>query len=372
MRAPKILLVKPPLDGHDRPINDLIVSLRKHNIDPVWPGLQQSWMQIVKTAVEEDPDVIGISLHTGDPIVLLGHLKHKLDEAGLGRKILVAGGSGEIIFPDVRETLCHLGFKVFLSATPKKEIAKYILEKFRNQNSSRQKLLAVPEGKISRQILASLITQAETRKPISLPVCPNRAFRVLFSGPTGAGKSSLLNAILERFGKYGMKIAVFLCDPRGPKLKGAFLGDRLVVQDHTSNENIFIRSISQFGSYNKKSASLLAKAASLAEFWGARVIFFETIGMGQDLPVTIKDLADMLVWVSLPNETDEIRLMKGGPHELADVILLNKIDKEPAFRAELALKEYFAKPYFAASALTGQGIDSFCEFLEEQRKTKSP
>ncbi|KKT29808.1 hypothetical protein A3G55_04100 [Candidatus Giovannonibacteria bacterium RIFCSPLOWO2_12_FULL_44_25] len=367
MKYPKILLIKPPLDGHDRPIHDLIVLLRKYNIDSVWPGLQQSWPQIVKTAVEEDPDAIGISVHTGDPVALLGHLKTKFDEAGLGEKILVAGGSGEITFPDVREKLSAMGFKVFLSATSHEEIAKYILERFKEKERKRQSEFVV-QSAISRNILASAITHQERGALILQIPIENNSKTVVLGGPTGAGKSSILNAVLERFGRHGTKIAVFLCDPRGPKIKGAFLGDRIVLQDHTLNENIFIRSVSQFGNYSKKRIAFLKKLADLAKHWGAKVIFFETIGLGQEASLAIKTMADLFLWVALPNETDDVRLMKGGAHEMADAILLNKIDQEPAFRAELALKERFQKPYFPVSATTGVGIDDFCKFLEEKMK----
>src|SRR3989344_1418937 len=365
MKSPKILLIKPPLDGHDRPIHDLIVFLRKRNIDSIWPGLKQSWTQIIKTAIEEDPDAIGVSVHTGDPVVLLGHLKKLLESSGLENKILIAGGSGEITFPDVREKLSAMGFKVFLSATTHDEIAKYILRECREKEKNQQNEFAVGHG-IPHEILAAAITSQERGSLILSTPVESNAITVVLGGPTGAGKSSLLNAVLERVGKRGIKIAVFLCDPRGPKLKGAFLGDRLVVQDHTSNENIFIRSISQFGTYSKKRVTFLKNLADLAKLWGAKLIFFETIGLGQETSSAIKNLADLFLWVALPNETDDLQLMKGGAHELADAILLNKIDKEPAFRAELALKERFQKPYFPVSAITGEGIDALCEFLDEK------
>ena len=146
------------------------------------------------------------------------------------------------------------------------------------------------------------------------------------------------------------------------------MGDRIVLQDHTLNENIFIRSVSQFGNYSKKRIAFLKKLADLAKHWGAKVIFFETIGLGQEASLAIKTMADLFLWVALPNETDDVRLMKGGAHQMADAILLTKIDQEPAFRAELALKERFQKPYFPVSATTGVGIDDFCKFLEEKMK----
>lgn len=366
MRTPKILLVKPPLDGHDRPIYDLIKAFREHNIDPVWPGLQQPWSQIVKTAVEEDVDAVGVSVHAGDPLVLLGHLKAKLDEAGLGDRVLVAGGSGEITFPDIRNKLAVMGFKVFLSGTPREEIAKYVLCECRKREHGQRRRLVKPVDFLSAGRLAAQISELE-RNPRMSVALPRHPFRtVVLCGTSGAGKSSILNCVLERLVPTGKKIGILLCDPRGPEEKGALLGDRLVIQDHTANENVFIRSFSQFGGYTRRHISLLHKSAILFSDWGAELIFVETIGLAQESAAGVKGLADVLVWVTLPNETDDVRLLKGGMHEIADVILLNKIDQESPFRAELAIREHLKKPYFKVSAATREGIDDFCNYLMNQ------
>lgn len=371
MKAPKILIVKPPLDGHDRPIYDLIKLFREHGIDPIWTGLRQPWPQIVKTAVEEDVDAVGVSVHTGDPVVLLGHLKAELDRAGFINRVLVAGGSGEITFPDVRKKLAALGFKVFLSGIQRDEIAKYILRKCKKREQMRG-LIKVAEFSVPENhfFTANQLTQAisllERNPKMEIKTLQHPFHTVVLCGTSGAGKSSILNRALEYLALSGKKIGVLLCDPRGPKEKGAFLGDRLVLQDHTSNGRIFIRSFSQFGGYTPKHTSLLKKSALLLSAWGAELIFIETIGLAQESAAGIKNLADILAWVTLPNETDDVRLLKGGIHEIADVILLNKIDLEPWFRAELAIKEYFHKPYFKVSAMSGKGIVEFCEYIKEK------
>ncbi|MBI2022946.1 hypothetical protein HYT01_00060 [Candidatus Giovannonibacteria bacterium] len=368
MRTPKILLIKPPLDDHDRPIYDLIVPLRKAGIDPIWTGLQQPWSQIVKTALEEDADAIGVSVHTGDPAILLGKLKTELERAGLSEKILVAGGSGEITLPDMQAKLAGLGYKVFLSGDAVENIGAYIMEKFRENQKCSVSITEHFESRLSRHLLAKHITRLENINLTLVPPPKKKSFRVLLAGPAGAGKSSLLNKILEKLELREIKIGVMLCDPRGPKEKGAFLGDRVWMQERTLSENIFIRSFSQLSNYSRRSVNFLKKVSDLFALWGADITFLETIGMGQESAARLGELADLFIWVALPNETDSMRLMKGGAHELADLVLLNKIDKEPSFKAELALKQHFQNPYFKVSAHTGEGIDEVCEFILEKIK----
>ncbi len=365
MRFPKILLLKGPLDGHDRPIYDLIRLLRAGRLDPIWVGLQQSWSAIIKTAVEEDVDAIGASVHAGDPVMLLEHLKSELDRAGLTDVVLAAGGSGEITFPDVRERLESLGFKIFLSSADRRLIAEYFAERTAERERSLRHPARVPAAIESRRELAVLLSAVERRSGLRLSRGARRAPAIVFSGPAGAGKSSALDAVLRRFSG-PERIGVVLCDPRGPFERGAYLGDRIVLQDHATREELFIRSVSQPGGYNEANVALIRRMRELFSRWGASVVFIETIGLGQEGAARIKAAADCFVWLAPPNETDADRLAKGGPHELADCIVLTKTDIEAPFRAEAALRENFAGPSFSISAKTGDGIEAFAAFLKEK------
>jgi len=368
MRSLKMLLLKPPLDDHDRPIYELIPYLREHNVDVIWVGLQQPWSQITKTIMEEDVDAVGVSVHAGDPVILLGIPKQKMEEIGLYDRIFVAGGSGEITFPEVREKLENMGYKVFLSGTGDLEVADYILGKFKEDEKLIKTIAEHYKDELSSNLLAKHITRLEKEPERFVPKPRARAFRIVVSGPSGGGKSSILNKVLEKVDQQSRKVGVMLCDPRGPQQKGAFLGDRICMQDRTSSENIFIRSFSQLGNYSEETISFLKKVSDLFSLWDANLIFLETVGMGQYTEVKLKELADLFIWVALPGETDPQRLLKGGIHELADVILLNKIDLAPTFRAEHALQQHFKGPYFKTSALTGEGIDGVCEFILEKIK----
>lgn len=365
MRLLKILLCKGPLDGHDRPIYDLIELFRRHNINPLWLGLRQSWTQILKSAEEEDVDAIGMSIHTGDPVILLTRLREGMQERGMDDVVIVAGGSGEITFPDVRKKLALLGIRVFLSGCDRNKIVKHIFEQCKAR-TEKITPLDLSGTSWSRRDTARALTLIEDECAFKIPRIRNKPFGVLIAGSPKVGKSSILNKVLTHFAQEKIKIGALLCDPRGPLDKSAYLGDRIVMQQHTPRDHIFIRSVSQSGGYTAKNVAILGKMINALSRWGARIVFIETIGLGQEGAARLKKLADLFLWVTLPNETDKDTIAKGGIHELADAALLNKIDLESPYNAELSLCDMWRKPYFKISAETGEGISELAKYCMHQ------
>jgi LAO/AO transport system kinase len=148
------------------------------------------------------------------------------------------------------------------------------------------------------------------------------------TGPPGAGKSTLVDGLIEEMINDGKKIAVICIDPSSPFNMGALLGDRVRMSSWYTNKNVFIRSLATrgaMGGLNPKTIEVteLVKAA------GFDHVIVETVGVGQS-EVDIVGLADTTVVVVVPEAGDEVQTMKAGLMEIADVFVVNKSDRPGA------------------------------------------
>ena len=166
-----------------------------------------------------------------------------------------------------------------------------------------------------------------------------RAYHVGITGPPGAGKSTIVNAIAKRLLLEKKKIGIIAVDPTSPFSGGALLGDRIRMNDLSLNQNVFIRSMASRGSLGglarkTKDAALVMDAA------GMDYILIETIGVGQ-VELDIAEVCDTTVVVLVPESGDSIQAMKAGLLEIADIIAVNKGDREGCDRLLLELKFAF-------------------------------
>jgi LAO/AO transport system kinase len=148
------------------------------------------------------------------------------------------------------------------------------------------------------------------------------------TGPPGAGKSTLVDALIGLLVDTGKKIAVLCVDPSSPFNLGAVLGDRIRMSDWYVNPNVFIRSLATRGSMGGLHPKIieitdLIKAAPFDH------IIIETVGVGQS-EIEIAGLADVTVVVVVPEAGDEVQTMKAGLMEIADVFVVNKADRPDA------------------------------------------
>lgn len=148
------------------------------------------------------------------------------------------------------------------------------------------------------------------------------------TGPPGAGKSTLVAALIEFLVQQNKKIAVVAVDPSSPFTQGAIMGDRLRMNKHFLNQNVFIRSMASRGNLGGLSPKIfeVCDALRAADF---DYIFIETVGVGQS-EVEVAALADTTVLVLVPEAGDDIQTIKSGIMEIADVFVLNKADREGA------------------------------------------
>jgi LAO/AO transport system kinase len=193
-----------------------------------------------------------------------------------------------------------------------------------------------------RRALARLITRVENREPgvpeIMRRAHPRtgRAYTVGITGPPGAGKSTLVDRLTAAIRKTGATVSVIAVDPTSPFTGGAVLGDRIRMQAHTLDPGVFIRSMATRGSLGGL-ARATAETQKLLDAAGFDWVLVETVGVGQT-ELDIVRLADTTVVVLVPESGDGIQTMKAGLLEAADLLVVNKADREGAPRLLTELK----------------------------------
>lgn len=198
----------------------------------------------------------------------------------------------------------------------------------------------------------------------------NKAKFIGITGPPGAGKSTLSDALVTCLRKRGEKAALILVDPASPLTGGAILGDRLRLPGHSGDDGVFIRSMSNRGHLGGLSPTT-AGVASLMQAAGFERIIIETVGTGQ-AETEIAGLADTVVLVMVPGLGDDIQLMKAGIMEIADVFAVNKSDKDGAalLAAEIKMSltvsadNRFAPEVILTSALSGDGVENLLDAID--------
>src|SRR6201996_1938548 len=148
------------------------------------------------------------------------------------------------------------------------------------------------------------------------------------TGPPGAGKSTLVNALITELVNSGLKIAVLAIDPTSPFNFGSLLGDRIRMSAHFNHPGVFIRSLASRGSLGGLSAKTI-EMSDVLRAAGFDYIFVETVGVGQS-EVEIAGLADITLVVLVPESGDEVQNIKSGLMEIADAFVINKADRDGA------------------------------------------
>lgn len=155
-----------------------------------------------------------------------------------------------------------------------------------------------------------------------------RAFSIGVTGTPGAGKSTLCDRLIQRFRARGEKVAVVAVDPTSPFSGGAILGDRIRMQRHFEDKDVFIRSVATRGALGGLSRST-TDIVRVLDAWGAQVILVETVGVGQD-ELEVTRMAHSTLVVMAPGLGDDVQAIKAGILECADVFAVNKADREGA------------------------------------------
>jgi len=193
-----------------------------------------------------------------------------------------------------------------------------------------------------RRSLARLLTAVENRTALAEPALrelyplAGRAHVVGITGPPGAGKSTLVAALIGEVRKAGRAVAVVAVDPSSPITGGALLGDRVRMQSYAGDRDVFIRSMAARG-HAGGLASTTGAATAVMDAAGFDLILVETVGTGQS-EVEVAAAADTTVVLEAPEMGDEVQAIKAGLLEVADLVVVNKGDKPGAQRTAAQLR----------------------------------
>jgi LAO/AO transport system kinase len=207
------------------------------------------------------------------------------------------------------------------------------------------------------------------------------SYLIGITGPPGAGKSTLIDNLISRFRKDDQTVGVIAIDPTSPFTGGAVLGDRIRMQRHSGDIEVYIRSLGTRGSVGGISRAT-RDVVRLLELFGKDVIIIETVGVGQ-VELDIMKIAQTTLVVLVPESGDVIQTMKAGLMEIADILIVNKSDREGADRLVNELKDLKKGvtsdekgveaegrpiPVFSTEGISGKGITEVYEVLRDTFK----
>lgn len=202
-----------------------------------------------------------------------------------------------------------------------------------------------------------------------------RTYLVGVTGPPGAGKSTLVDRLTAATRATNETVGVICVDPTSPFTGGAILGDRLRMQGHAHDEQVFIRSMATRGHMGGL-ARATSDAALVLDAAGKSLVIIETVGVGQD-EIDIVRTADISIVVLVPGTGDDVQALKAGIMEIADIFVVNKCDRDGADRtvtsieSNLALQAYgdgeWRPPIVKTEATTGHGVAELWATIQQFR-----
>lgn len=202
-----------------------------------------------------------------------------------------------------------------------------------------------------------------------------RASVVGVTGPPGSGKSTLVNALVRVLRHSKRRVGVVAVDPTSPFTGGAILGDRIRMQDHSTDPGVFVRSMATRGRLGGL-ASATGGAVAVLDAFGCDGIFIETVGAGQS-EVDIAGASDTVLLVTGPTLGDSVQTLKAGLMEIADLFIINKADRGDADRTATEIKMMLGlapaharwqPPVLRTTATDGTGITEVLDALEQHRR----
>ena len=189
------------------------------------------------------------------------------------------------------------------------------------------------------------------------------------TGPPGAGKSTTITALVGAYRERGCRVAVLAVDPSSPFSGGALLGDRIRMTAHINDSDVLIRSVATRGHLGGLAAAVPAAIRLLGAI-GYDVVLLETVGVGQS-EIEIAAIADPTIVILNPGAGDAVQAAKAGVLEVADIVVVNKADREGAEQTVRDLRAETAAPIVSLVAARGEGVADLVAAIDDHRRTDS-
>ncbi len=241
-------------------------------------------------------------------------------------------------------------------------------------NKMNERIQRLQQG--DKRVLAQCISMVENETAGYDELLQQLSFRrhiplTGITGPPGAGKSTLINAITKHLISQNKKLAIIAVDPSSPFNHGAIMGDRLRMSEHFVHPDVFIRSMATRGSLGGLAPKIF-EVADVIRAAGFDHIIIETVGVGQS-EVEIAALADTTVLVLVPEAGDEIQTLKSGVMEIADIYVVNKTDRDGSdifyknlmMLAHTNIREGWEAPVVKTVATKNEGIEELISAIEK-------
>ncbi len=238
---------------------------------------------------------------------------------------------------------------------------------------------AVLSGK--RRALARVITLIENEDPKADKILSalykhtGKAHVIGVTGPPGSGKSTIVTRMTAEFRRRSKTVGIICVDPSSPFTGGALLGDRIRMQEHTLDREVFVRSMGTRGHLGGLSRAT-SDAVRVIDAFGKDIIIVETVGTGQS-EVDVVELAHTVIVTDVPGSGDDIQAIKAGIMEIADIFVVNKKDLPGADKKVTEINAMldidpnmgmWRPPVILTNANTGEGIPELVDKIEEHMR----
>jgi methylmalonyl-CoA mutase cobalamin-binding domain/chain len=338
----RVLTAVPICDGHDSAINTINLEFIRHGIEVVYLGFHRYAGDIVRAAIQEDVAAIGISSYNGGHIDFFAEVVRQLKKRDAGDIAVFGGGGGTITREDVREMKRKGVDEIFFAGTPLNEMVDYVKKHYARRGRR------TPNGN-SDLALARKLTDIEDALASGKKIRNQKKIRsrkseigntrvIGFTGPGGAGKTTLIDELVLRFLQRdkATRIAILSHDPSVIG-KGALLGDRATMIN-SQDDRVFMRSMATRGQPGGLSPATEACLELLSRS-GFDYLIIESVGTGQEAMPFRNKLVDQTVLVMNPDYGARLQLQKIVMLDVADIVVVNKTDLERAKAARAEIEQ---------------------------------